>query len=344
VSLFPHLFLPLRIAHVTLRNRIFSAGHDTSMATDGRVNEALVEYHRARAAGGAGLVIVQVAGVHESARYTSHMLMVTDDGCVEGYRRLADACHAHGCAVFGQLFHPGREIMESQDASAPVAYSASAVPTERFHVTPCPLDDGVIGEIVDGYAGGALRLREAGLDGVEIVASHGYLPAQFLNPRVNLRDGRYGGSDDNRLRFLREVIGSVRAAVGREVVVGLRISGDEMGHDGLRPDEVVAACKALGSDGELDYLNVTAGSSATLAGSVHIVPPMTVANGYAVSGEPVVLEGVTGLVLAQGHESRSTLASELAELDVEVHAIGDCVAPRTVEEAVLEGLQTAAAL
>ncbi len=270
------------------------------MATDGRVNEALVEYQRARAAGGAGLVIVQVAGVHESARYTSHMLMVTDDGCVEGYRRLADACHAHGCAVFGQLFHPGREIMESQDGSAPVAYSASAVPTERFHVTPCPLADGMIGEIVDGYAAGALRLREAGLEGVEIVASHGYLPAQFLNPRVNLRDDRYGGSDDNRLRFLREVIGSVRAAVGREMVVGLRISGDEMGHDGLRPDEVVAACKALGSDGELDYLNVTAGSSATLAGSVHIVPPMTVANGYAVPLGAAVRSVVSLPVLVGG--------------------------------------------
>ena len=98
---FPRLFSPLRVGGVTLRNRIFSAGHDTTLPTDGSVNDALVEYQRARAAGGAGLVIVQVAGVHESARYTSHILMVTGDGCIPGYRRLAGACHESGAAVFG---------------------------------------------------------------------------------------------------------------------------------------------------------------------------------------------------------------------------------------------------
>ena len=282
MTAFQHLFTPLRIGGVVLRNRIFSAGHDTTLPTDGRVNRALVEYHRARAVGGAGLVIVQVAGVHESARYTSHMLMVTDDAAVDGYRRLANACHAYGCAVFGQLFHPGREIMESQDGSLPVAYSASAVPTERFHVTPCPLSVGMIGEIVSGYGSGTARMRAAGLDGVEIVASHGYLPAQFLNPRVNLRTDAYGGDLEHRLRFLREVIAAVRFAAGPDLVVGLRISGDELGGDGLRADEVVAACTCLDAEGSLDYLNVTAGSSATLAGSVHIVPPMTTANGYTV--------------------------------------------------------------
>jgi 2,4-dienoyl-CoA reductase-like NADH-dependent reductase (Old Yellow Enzyme family)/thioredoxin reductase len=318
VNQFPHLFSPLQIGGVTLRNRVFSAGHDTTLPTDGLVNDALVEYHRARAAGGAGLVIVQVAGVHESARYTSHILMVTGDDCIVGYRRLADACHAHGTAVFGQLFHPGREIMESQDGSAPVAYSASAVPTERFHVTPCPLSRRLIGEIVDGYGGGAARLQTAGLDGVEIVASHGYLPAQFLNPRVNLRDDEYGGSDGNRLRFLREVVGSVRAAVGREFVVGLRISADELSHDGLRPDEAAAACSALDETGGLDYVNVTAGSSATLAGSVHIVPPMTVENAYTVPFAAVVKRVVSVPVLVGGRinqpqEAERALASGQAD-------------------------------
>lgn len=300
MSPFPHLFSPLRIGPVGVRNRIFSAGHDTTLPTDGRVNAALVAYHRARAAGGAGLVIVQVAGVHESARYTSHILMVTDDGCIPGYRRLADACRAHGCAVFGQLFHPGREIMESQDGSAPVAYSASAVPTERFHVTPRPLSLGMIGDIVDGYARGAERLRAAGLDGVEIVASHGYLPAQFLNPRVNLRDDAYGGDEGRRLRFLREVVAAVRAAAGDAIAVGLRISVDELSHDGLTPDEAVAACAALDGDGGLDYVNVTAGSSATLAGSVHIVPPMAVANAYTLPFAAAVKAAVSVPVLVGG--------------------------------------------
>jgi 2,4-dienoyl-CoA reductase-like NADH-dependent reductase (Old Yellow Enzyme family) len=311
--MFPRLFSPLRVGGLTLKNRIFSAGHDTTLPTDGRVNDALVEYQRARAAGGAGLVIVQVAGVHESARYTSHILMVTDDMCIPGYRCLADACHESGAAVFGQLFHPGREIMESQDGSAPVAYSASAVPTERFHVTPCPLSRRLIDEIVHGYGRGAARLKTAGLDGVEIVASHGYLPAQFLNPRVNLRDDGYGGSDENRLRFLREAIEAVRAAVGRDFVVGLRISADELSHDGLRPDEVAAACAALDSDGELDYVNVTAGSSATLAGSVHIVPPMSVPNSYTVPFAAAVKAVVSVPVLVGGRINQPQEAERALE-------------------------------
>ena len=137
-TLFPTLFSPLQVGDVTLKNRIFSSGHDTVMVHDGAVTDQLVEYHRARAAGGAGLIVMQVAGIHETARYTYHVLMATDDSCIEGYRRVADAVHEHGCALFGQVFHPGREIMESQDGALPVAYAPSAVPNERFGVMPRP--------------------------------------------------------------------------------------------------------------------------------------------------------------------------------------------------------------
>jgi len=97
---FPHLFSPLTLRGVTLRNRILSTGHDTTLPTDGTVNAALVEYHRARAKGGAGLIVTQVAGVHETARYTSHLLMATSDDCIAGYRTFAEAVHAEGCAIF----------------------------------------------------------------------------------------------------------------------------------------------------------------------------------------------------------------------------------------------------
>ncbi len=293
---FPHLLSPLKIGSVTLPNRIVSAGHDTVLPTDGRVNAALVAYHEARASGGVGMVIVQVAGVHESARYTSHMLMAVDDGCIAGYRRLAQTCHEHGTVIVGQIFHPGREIMESQDGRAPVAYSSWNVPTERFHVTPRPLDRAGIEEIVAGYASAAQRLVAAGLDGVELVASHGYLPAQFLNPRVNLRRDGYGAEPD---RFIREVLEAVRAgADGR--VVGVRVSVDEFTPDGLRPEEVLAAVRGLGAAGLIDYVNVVAGTSASLGGSVHIVPPMSIENAYtaplaaqvrAVAGVPVIVAG-----------------------------------------------------
>ncbi|MBS7601312.1 FAD-dependent oxidoreductase [Pseudomonas sp. RC2C2] len=278
MSTFAHLFEPLQIRGKRLKNRIMSSGHDTSMPTDNLVNERLIAYHQARAAGGVGLIVLQVAGVHDSARYTSHVLMATDDACIEGYRQLAETCHAHGTVVLSQIFHPGREIMESRDGLLAVAYSASAVPNERFRVMPRALDQGMIDEIVAGYAAAARRLHQAGIDGVEVVASHGYLPAQFINPRVNRRSDGYNGELQQRLRFVREVIAAVRAATADDFIIGLRISADERDAEGLTEDESLAAVKMLQS--ELDYVHIVAGTSASLGGAVHIVPPMAIEAAY----------------------------------------------------------------
>ncbi|PXX68228.1 MULTISPECIES: FAD-dependent oxidoreductase [unclassified Pseudomonas] len=275
---FPHLFEPLQIRGKRLKNRIMSTGHDTCLPTDNLVNDKLIAYQRDRAAGGVGLIVLQVAGVHDSARYTSHVLMATDDACIDGYRQLAEACHAHGTVVLSQLFHPGREIMESADGLLAVAYSASSVPNERFRVMPRALDQAMIDEIVQGYASAARRLHQAGLDGVEVVASHGYLPAQFLNPRVNLRSDGYNGELEQRLRFLREVLAAVRAATGEQFIIGLRISADERDSQGLSEDESLAAAVAL--QGQPDYLHIVAGTSASLGGALHIVPPMAIEPAY----------------------------------------------------------------
>lgn len=275
---FPHLFSPLRIGGLTLRNRIISTGHDTVLPTDSKVNDALIAYHLARAKGGAGLVVLQVSGVHETARYTSHALMATDDNCIDGYRQLAEQLHKEGCAVFAQLFHPGREIMETADGLLAVAYAPSAVPNERFHVIPRVLTTVLIEEIIDGYVAAAKRMEQAGIDGVEIVASHGYLPSQFLNPRVNLRTDQYGGDPDCRRRFLSRIMDGIRANTAPDFVVGLRISGGEMDAEGLTEEEAIAAAVAL--EPQIDYVSVIAGTSASLGGAVHIVPPMAINSGY----------------------------------------------------------------
>ncbi|WP_053151156.1 FAD-dependent oxidoreductase [Pseudomonas protegens] len=277
-SAFPHLFAPLQIRGKRLKNRIMSSGHDTSMPTDNLVNEQLIAYHRARAEGGVGLIVLQVAGVHDSARYTSHVLMATDDACIDGYRRLAETCHAHGTVVLSQIFHPGREIMESADGLLAVAYAPSAVPNERFRVMPRALDQDMIDEIIQGYADAARRLHQAGLDGVELVASHGYLPAQFINPRVNRRSDGYNGELEQRLRFIREILGAMRASTDAEFIIGLRISADERDPEGLTEDESLAAVQLL--QGQLDYVHIVAGTSASLGGAVHIVPPMAVEAAY----------------------------------------------------------------
>lgn len=277
---FARLFSPLEVGPCTLRNRIVSSGHDTVMVDAGKITDQLIAYHEARARGGVGLIVVQVAGVHESARYTSHILMAIDDSCIEGYERLATSVHRHGTMIFGQLFHPGREVMESQDGTSPVALAPSAVPNERFRVMPRSVTPGEIDEIVEGYAQAASRLERAGLDGVEVVASHGYLPAQFLNPHVNVRDDEYGASVANRRRFLERVLRAVRERVGDQFVVGVRLSLGERDPAGLDEDVVLDVATSLAHERLVDYISVTVGTSATLAGSDHIVPEMGYRNGY----------------------------------------------------------------
>jgi 2,4-dienoyl-CoA reductase-like NADH-dependent reductase (Old Yellow Enzyme family) len=311
-SKFPHLFSALKVGGVTIKNRILSTGHDTLLPRDFVVNEALIAYHRARAEGGVGLVVVQVAGVHETARYTAHSLMATTDDCIPGYRKLAEMLHGHGCKVFGQVFHPGREIMEGMDGSIAAAYAPSAVPNERFHVMPVPLATRMIREIVVGYGDAARRMKAAGLDGCEIVASHGYLPAQFLNPRVNRREDEYGGAMENRLRFLREVVADIRAKVGREFVVGLRITGDEKDADSIEASEVLQFCRMLDGDAATpDYYNVIAGSSASLAGAVHIVPPMIVENAYVAPFAKAMKAVVSKPVFVGGRINQPQIAEQV---------------------------------
>lgn len=315
--MFKQLFEPIRIKNTVIRNRIMSTGHDTMLPTDGVVNDELIAYHEARAAGGVGLIVIQVSGVHQTAQYTTHMLMATDDRSIDGYRRLADVVHGHGATIFGQLFHPGREIVEAAGGMAPIAYAPSVSPSERFIVTPRPLDLETIGEIVAGFGDAARRMVVAGIDGVEIVASHGYLPAQFFSERVNLRTDRYGGSLENRLRFTREIIADIRAKTPDDFIVGLRFSGDEMDSTGLSEAESLEIVEALAPD--LDYLNVIAGTSATASGAIHIVPPMTVKNAYLAPYAATVRQRVAVPVFVAGRinqpqEAEAILASGQADM------------------------------
>jgi 2,4-dienoyl-CoA reductase-like NADH-dependent reductase (Old Yellow Enzyme family) len=316
---FPHLLSPITVGGVTIRNRILSSGHDTVMAENGLVTDRLVAYQEARARGGVGLIVVQVAGVHPTARYTSTELTADTDAVVPGFARLAEAAHRHGASIFGQLFHGGREIMDTEDGTLAVAWAPSAVPTERFHVMPRAMPSPLIREILDGFGAAAARLENAGLDGVEVVASHGYLPSQFLNPRTNLRADEWGGDATARLRFLREALAACRAATHPRFVVGLRISIGEMTPDGLTADEALQALAALDADDAMDYVSVVAGTSASLGGSDHIVPPSPVPNGYtaplaartrAVVRVPVMVAGR----INQPQEAEAILAAGQADM------------------------------
>ena len=277
---FKKLFMPLAIRGIFLKNRIFSTGHMTVMLREGLPTDAMVAYHEARAKGGAGLIIIEAARVHASGTSGRPAIRAYDDECIPGYRRIANAARFYDCKVFAQLTHPGREMTLAADGTRAVAYAPSAIPNERFHVMPREMSLALISEIIDGFESAAARMRQAGLDGIEVVASHGYLLAQFLNSRVNIRSDSYGGTLENRLRFVHEALAAVRRGAGEDMVIGIRLSGDEKDHDGLEQPEVLEIAKKLAADSELDYLNVTAGTSSGLAGSTHIVPAMAFDTAY----------------------------------------------------------------
>ncbi len=314
---FPHLFSPFTLKSTEIRNRIFSTGHDTYLPVGGLPSDALIAYQRARAKGGVGLIVIQVVGVHETSRYTEALLMGTDDGCIPHFRRLIEAIHSEGAKVFVQLFHPGRELLGRSEGVLPVAYSSSHAPSERFRTIPRAMSTDMIGEIVEGYGATARRMAEAGADGVEIVASHGYLPAQFWSPHVNHRTDHYGGSFDNRLRFVRDAIASVRAQVPSDFIVGLRFSGDEHDAEGVAEDDSIAIARALKHS--LDYLNVIAGTSATSSGAVHIVPSMAHGHAYVAPYAAKLKQATGSVVLVAGRinqpqEAERILAEGAADL------------------------------
>ena len=330
-KLFPHLFEPITLGSTTIRNRIVSSGHDTVLDDHGHIGDDLVAYHEARAKGGAGLIVLQVSGVHETARYTSHVLMATDESSVPGYQAVAEAVHRHGAMIFAQLFHPGREVMDGERGMAPRAKAPSDEPQERFKVVPEALSTDEIKDIIAGYGRAAKRIADSGIDGVEIVASHGYLPIQFFNPSVNTRTDEYGGSPENRRRFLAEVAQTVRESVGPGVVVGLRISGEEKTEDGLVATEILNLIEHLdslraGEDDCLDYFSITAGDSSTLQGAVHIVPSMQIDPGYATSLSEQVKKITDKTVMVAGrinqpHEAETAIAEGRTDMAIMTRAM-----------------------
>jgi 2,4-dienoyl-CoA reductase-like NADH-dependent reductase (Old Yellow Enzyme family) len=251
-----NLLSPLRLGPAELQNRIVSTAHQTTLIRDHLPTDDFVVYHEARAAGGAGLIVLEAAAVHPSGLLTGKTLGIFDDVAVPALARVADAVHAHGTRLFVQLFHGGREQIMSPPRQPAVA--PSAVPTPRFHVEPRALEGHEVEEIIAGYGKGAAIAAAAGLDGVEISAAHNYLIAEFFSPETNHRTDEWA---DGRL-FLAAILGSVREAAP-ELAVGVRVSADA----------AVTGAIVEQLTGRADYVSFALGDASTLAGAVGIVPP-----------------------------------------------------------------------
>lgn len=244
------VYEPLTIKGVEIRNRIARPAHGTMLSHYGAITDRLIDYHVARAKGGVGLSILEAATVHPSSVLS---LANMDDSVIGGYQRLMAAIRPHGMRVFQQIWHGGH-IYPVLDQSPP--WGASAVPNPATGIVPNPMGIAEIEEVIAAFAASARRCREGGIDGVEIHASHGYLIMQFLNKLTNQRTDRYGGSLENRMRFLREIMHAVRAEVGSDYPVGIRVS-ISTGAGGLDENEINAVVRALRDEDFIDFLDVS---------------------------------------------------------------------------------------
>ena len=308
---YQHLLQPIKLGPTQLKNRVFNPPHGTTLGHNGVVTDDLIAYHETRARGGVGLIILESMTLHPSYGFEEAFLYAGSDNIILGLKRLSDACRRHDTPVFGQLFHAGRAVRLSHDGSHPVTYSASDIPDERYRVVPMPMPNEMVWEMIESYASAAGRLAAAGLDGVEVLASMGYLIAQFLNPVTNRRKDEFGGSFDNRLRFLREILTSIRSTIGAEKTLGIRITLDEKVETGLDAGEVVKICEALEQDNHLDYFSIIAGSTAAPAGWVHVFPPMAVPHGFVADDASRLKQTVNKPVLVAGRINQPQLAESV---------------------------------
>lgn len=248
------LFEPITIGGVEIKNRIARAAHGTAlggpMYLPGEINDAFVAYHEARARGGVGLTILEISSVHPTSPTP---IRGWDDAVVPGYASLAEAVRPYGMKLFQQLNHGGHHAIRGPIPRAP--WSASDVPSVVSGVVPRPMSRDQIAELVAAYAAAARRVEDGELDGVEIHAAHSYLIGQFISPLTNKRTDDYGGSEENRLRLLREVLNAVRASVSPGFPIGVRLSSEEGIPGGLTPPETAVLATAI--EPLVDFIDIS---------------------------------------------------------------------------------------
>ncbi len=319
-----HVFSPIKVGPVTVKNRLMVTAHWHKLVEgdpDGYhlwsvYGERAAHYYAERAKGGFGLIIVGQAVVHPS----------NGTGRPSGFQKenqpalakIAGAIHEHGATAFVQINHLGRHRNSGPDDWAPV-WASSALPTqgdagrEAVHSQLAKeMEHEDIRSVTEGFAETALNLQRAGFDGVEVHAAHDYLLDEFLSPATNRRTDEYGGSLDNRMRFLFEVLAAIRAACGPGFAVGVRLNGESAlpGAMARTLEESVEIARRLAATGNVDFINVTAWPIAAAIG------PM---------GSP------------KGHLVRLAAAIKAAVEDVAVFTVGRIVDPVHAESIVAEG-------
>lgn len=257
------LFQPAKLGNIVLKNRTVMPPMVTNLALrDGSPSEATIQYYAERARGGVGMIIVEGTDIERTHCFSGpNRLAIADKINQVAFERLTRSVHAYGTKITLQLIQPGGASAPMPDGSK--FWGVSEVPFVPVTQPPHAMTVEEIKITVQEYANAALRAKQAGFDGVEIHAAHSYLLGEFLAPYYNNRTDCYGGSFENRMRIFGEIYEAVRAVVGRNFLVGIRFSGDEMTPHipgTLNKEDGIAIAKELDRIG-YDYINVSNGNA-----------------------------------------------------------------------------------
>ena len=307
---FEHLLSPIKIGPKTIKNRVLVTAHVPGVEKGGLVNDAYVAYQRARARGGAGLQISGSSAVHETGSVgTGRALNNANPDIVETYKQLADGIHAEGGHFLIQLGHAAATVND-QDVGRPLI-APSPVQSQLARETPQVMTRSMIARIVEAHYVAATRVRDGGLDGVEILAAFGFLVGAFMSPLTNKRDDEYGGALENRLRFAFEVIDAVRQGAGDSLIVGMRLPGDERVEGGLTQTDMKEIAQKLSEHGRLDYLNVIVGTNYSRIQRMEHWPPTPAPHGLWVSHAAAIKKQVTIPVFTTGRITDPRMAEDI---------------------------------
>jgi 2,4-dienoyl-CoA reductase-like NADH-dependent reductase (Old Yellow Enzyme family) len=299
-----HLFAPLSLRWLTLRNRIAVSPMCQYSAEGGRANDWHLVHLGARAAGGAGLVLFEATAVEARGRISPADLGLWEDGQVEPLARIVRFVEAQGAAAGLQLAHAGRKASTAPPWSGggPIAPAAggwpavapSPLPFADGYPSPEALDEAGLQAVVAAFAAAARRAREAGFRTVEVHAAHGYLLHQFLSPLTNRRTDAWGGSFENRTRLVRDVVSAVRAAWPAELPVLVRISATDWVPGGWDVEQSVELCRALRGLG-VDLVDVSSGGLVPTA-KVPVGPGYQTGFAERIRREAGVATGAVGMI------------------------------------------------
>jgi len=253
------IFDATTINGMELANRLVrSATWEGLGSPDGSVNDRVIEVYRRLADGGVGLIITGYIAVRSDGRQFPTQLSADRDELVPGLAELAAAVHRRGGKVVAQIVHCGGQADRRTTGQDPVA--PSAVDSPGYPEVPRELSVAEIEDIVACFAQASRRLKDAGFDGVQLHGAHGYLLAQFLSPTRNRREDSYGGSVENRSRFAREVYSAVRAEVGPDWPVMIKLNANDF-LEGSTTEEDAAFLAAALAEAGIDAIEVSGGTA-----------------------------------------------------------------------------------